>query len=101
MAAPMVRAFFEGIKGDIKEIIAPPKKALIVDNESKDKPDSGDTTKLPTGDVPLKAIPVEPLDSGTPPEPLDKIDKSPPEPRPSRALPVGGDEVMEENVEQP
>jgi penicillin-binding protein 2 len=33
MAAPMVQKFFQGIKGDIKEIIAPPKKALVVVNE--------------------------------------------------------------------
>ena len=33
MAAPMVQKFFQGIKGDIKEIIEPPKKALVVVNE--------------------------------------------------------------------
>ena len=30
MAAPMVKKFFEGIKEDIKDTIAPPKKALVV-----------------------------------------------------------------------
>jgi penicillin-binding protein 2 len=34
MAAPMVQDFFQGIKGDIKEIIAPPKKALVVNEET-------------------------------------------------------------------
>jgi hypothetical protein len=29
----MVQKFFQGIKGDIKEVIAPPKKALVVVNE--------------------------------------------------------------------
>ena len=35
MAAPMVKRFFEGIKEDIKDTIAPPKKALIVVDESE------------------------------------------------------------------
>ena len=101
MAAPMVRSFFEGIKDDIKETIAPPKKALIVENETKGSAEPGDATKLPTSDGPLKAIPVDPLELESKPEPPEKIDKTPPEPRPNRALPVSDDEVMEENVEQP
>jgi penicillin-binding protein 2 len=35
MAAPMVKKFFEGIKDDIKDIIAPPQKALVVVNEAR------------------------------------------------------------------
>ena len=85
MAAPMVHSFFEGIKNDIKEIIAPPKKALIVVPEK--------TTGKPDNDVPLKAIPVDPSELEA------KPDK--PEPSPPRALPVGGDDVMEENVDHP
>lgn len=88
MSAPMVRAFFEGIKNDIKETIAPPKKALVVVPDAPDK-----TTAKPDGDVPLKAIPVDPLELETKPDPPAKT-------APPRALPVG-DDVMEENVEQP
>lgn len=36
MAAPMVRNFFEPIKDDIKDIIAPPKKALLVIDEDEE-----------------------------------------------------------------
>lgn len=46
MAAPMVRNFFEPLKEDIREIIAPPKRAVIVVMEEDDE------------DV-LRAIPVE------------------------------------------
>ena len=88
MAAPMVHAFFEGIKNDIKETIAPPKKALVVVPDAPDK-----ATAKPDGDVPLKAIPVDPLELDTRPDP-------PARSTPPRAQPVG-DDVMEENVEQP
>jgi penicillin-binding protein 2 len=100
MAAPMVHRFFEGIKKDIKETIAPPKKALIVDQESLNatKPvGDGDSTKLPTSDGPLKAIPVESRDTDREPAPKEQPETS----RPLRARPVDEEEVMEENVEQP
>jgi len=35
MAAPMVKKFFEGIKNDIKETIAPPQRALVVIDENQ------------------------------------------------------------------
>lgn len=111
MAAPMVRRFFEGIKDDIKETIAPPKKALIVEPETQDEtsppaegvnPDTGKSTKLPTSDGPLKAIPVEPLDTGSEDAPLEEFkDPTPAKPRPIRAIPVGEDEVIENTVEEP
>jgi penicillin-binding protein 2 len=47
MAAPMVRRFFNEIKGDIKESIAPPKKALVVDEDA-------DEDGEPTSDKPKK-----------------------------------------------
>lgn len=49
-AAPMVRNFFEPFKEEIKEIIEPPKKALLVVEEGEDE-----------GEV-LKAIPIEESD---------------------------------------
>ncbi len=121
MAAPMVRKFFEGIKDDIKETIAPPKKALIVVDESEgtaepavavepeEKPDEfdpaeGGTTTRPTSDGTLKALPVEPLDTGADADAAENVeteDGIPAEPRPIRALPVGDDEVIEETVEEP
>lgn len=112
MAAPMVRQFFEGIKDDIKETIAPPKKALIVVDESKPKiegdkdllPKDPDNDKAPA-EGPLKALPVEPLDTenGNPnslkdEEPKDKI---PEKPRAIRAIPVKDDEVIQQGVEEP
>lgn len=87
MAAPMVKKFFEGIKDDIKDTIAPPKKALIVVDEDTPKPE-GDVSTDPenenarpsenpedpesTEDAPrapevgtLRALPVEPLNGGS------------------------------------
>ncbi|MEP2775970.1 MAG: penicillin-binding transpeptidase domain-containing protein [Luteolibacter sp.] len=58
MAAPMVRSFFEPLEDEIKEIIAPPKKALIVVPEGdEDDEDEG----LSDDDV-LKAIPIDDID---------------------------------------
>ncbi len=75
MAAPMVRRFFQGIRKDIEETIAPPKKALAVDEEElmaeeeKDRQseraqeveeqrgeeEAGDEGEVP----PIKALPVD------------------------------------------
>lgn len=114
MAAPMVKKFFEGIKEDIKETIAPPKKALIVVDEnapSEDevKPESldgDDADSSPTNEGPRKALPVDPLETEEIPEPITPdsdsvLDEEPTSQRPARALPVGDDEVIEENVEEP
>ena len=113
MAAPMVKRFFEGIKEDIKDDIAPPKKALIVIDEGATPKVEGapDAVPLdPEGTAPsitqpvggpLKAIPVEPLTTG------EEILEGPPEeilpekPRAIRAIPVGDDEVIEDGVEEP
>lgn len=123
MAAPMVKKFFEGIKNDIKDTIAPPKKALIVVDEDatapgdenipkavpKD-PDSDseepepDAVKHPGGITALKALPVEPLDAGQdmPEEEPAPEEKAPPEERrPVRAIPVGEDEVIQDGAEEP
>lgn len=112
MAAPMVKKFFEGIKDDIKETIAPPKRALIVVEEGEagaaptagDKPAAADPategyTREPGNDAPLKALPVEPLDTGRDEEtaPADE----PAEPRPARAVPVTEDELIEDMTEEP
>ena len=121
MAAPMVRKFFEGIKDDIKDIIAPPQKALIVVEESEPlkaqpveagmleeemDPEGEGVIERPAGDGPLRALPVEPLDSGVEAVPLDPLQPATPaapvEPsRPIRALPVAEDEVIEGEVEEP
>lgn len=107
MAAPMVRKFFEGIKDDIKDTIAPPKKALVVVPET----DGAPVARPVEDDGPLKALPVETLDTGRENAPLDSagsMDEPPPLPdlstipgfeqgdeRPRRALPV------EEEREEP
>lgn len=116
MAAPMVKDFFEGIKEDILETIAPPKKALVVIDETAKKatpPDSTISTDPDADQIhstdpsvkPLKALPVEPLDSGNEVDPLDV----PPSDEPDqvekhhtiRAIPVGEDEVIQNGVEEP
>jgi len=103
MAAPMVRNFFEPIKDDIKDIIAPPKRALLVIDEKdpaaakaangERKPADG---LLPTSSVdgPLRALPVEPLHID------EDVPKAPPTPKVPRALPVD-DDVRDENIETP
>lgn len=113
MAAPMVKRFFEGIKDDIKDTIAPPKKALIVVDESEGTvapegeaapaqvdPESGGEINNPSGATPLRALPVQPLDAGgeDDEEPADEPAAAD---RPQRALPVAEDEVIEEGVEEP
>lgn len=122
MAAPMVKKFFEGIKDDIKDTIAPPKKALIVVDEDTPKPEGevpvdpeqeevpapeeGEGDTLPAPEVgTLRALPVAPLDAGAeyrendPQE--DFQEEAPEEPRVIRAIPVGEDEVIEDPAEEP
>lgn len=53
MAAPMVRNFFEPLEEDIKEIIAPPMKALVVIPEDEDTEATDDSNGVP------KALPIE------------------------------------------
>jgi penicillin-binding protein 2 len=111
MAAPMVKKFFEGIKDDIKDTIAPPQKALVVVDEATggaappagDAPlEEGGSVQSPAGDGPLKAIPVEIFDNGLDTRPVESSEETKPvEQRPIRALPVEEDEVIEENVEEP
>ena len=117
MAAPMVKKFFEGIKDDIKDTIAPPQKALVVVDESEGitqpaveekpeeiTPDAEGYTRPPGNDSPLKALPVEILDTASGEQPMEEFQELTPPPaesRPIRALPVGDDEVIEENVEEP
>ena len=60
-AAPMVRSFFEPLKDEIKEIIAPPKRALIVVPEGEDVVTDGDVPDMEEGAV-LKAIPLDDID---------------------------------------
>jgi len=104
MSAPMVRNFFEPIKDDIKEIIAPPQRALIVIDES-----SGETIKAPDGTeaAPLKALPVDlpDLDGEEGPDVgedggFDDPDDDP-GPRVIRAIPVTEDEIIEDGPEEP
>jgi penicillin-binding protein 2 len=116
MAAPMVKKFFEGIKDDIKDTIVPPKKALIVVDESngetidRAKPveldainsDTEGFIREPKQGAPLKALPVEPLETGSESDVIDSTEEAPPvDPRPIRALPVGDDEFIEESAEEP
>ncbi len=106
MAAPMVRKFFEGIKDDIKETITPPKKALVVVDETEKTEEAPDEQVTPL-EGPMKALPVEPLNSSEEMEGEEVFEGSNEEaapaekPRAIRAIPVGDDEVIEENVEEP
>jgi penicillin-binding protein 2 len=77
MAAPMVQKFFQGIKGDIKEVIAPPKKALVVVNEE-------------TGEAVEQAAIAQMDDVESDEESEDMEDAAPEERGVIRALPVDG-----------
>lgn len=116
MAAPMVKKFFEGIKDDIKDTIAPPQKALIVvegaDGELvpagtivPEEDLNSETEGLignPGNDAPLRALPVERLDTGSDPGLFDETNDIPAaEARPIRAIPVGEDELIRETIEEP
>jgi penicillin-binding protein 2 len=115
MAAPMVKKFFEGIKDDIKDTIAPPQKALVVIDESEgvvapvaeiapeeEDPASEGYSRPPGNDEPLRALPVEPLETGVQDQEEEfRGDEQAPEPRAIRAIPVETDEVIEDEVEEP
>ncbi len=103
MAAPMVKNFFEPLKDEIKDIIAPPKRALVVVDE--ENPEEVEEAPEPLDDLeeledspvrPLRALPVEMLterNAGfTPLIPMAERD----EPGPARAIPVGEDEIIED-----
>ncbi len=92
MAAPMVKSFFEGIKNDIKETIAPPKRAVMV----------VEGTTGGESEAPLKALPVDPneLEKEDAPKEAAPEVRKPEERRPARALPVD-DDVIDENLEEP
>jgi penicillin-binding protein 2 len=84
MAAPMVRGFFQGVRDDIKEAIEPPRKALVVVEES-------DETVAPDGSPMDDAVMAEEAPRAIPAE-----------------LPAGDEvivpedeEVMDENVDEP
>jgi penicillin-binding protein 2 len=118
MAAPMVKKFFEGIKEDIKDTIAPPQRALIVIDESEGvvapvdditpedvDPATEGYVRPPGNDAPLRALPVDPLDLGIEDETEevdeDRGENDAPAPRAIRAIPVETDEVIEHEVEEP
>jgi len=105
MAAPMVRNFFEPLKDDIKEIIEPPKKALVVVDEA-DGEAAEDAPKAEA--VPEdESSPQDEQDSSMEEndekvlraQPVDSTEES--EKPPVRALRVREDEVIDENVEEP
>jgi len=126
MAAPMVRNFFEPIKEDIEDIIAPPKKALVVvdetdgtipsaepvpeETEALDPIEGGPLRALPVTPEevdalqtemedlapPVRALPVEPR-----PEMVGRPLAVPIESEPIRALPVSDDEIIDDGTDEP
>ncbi|WP_386820236.1 penicillin-binding protein 2 [Luteolibacter algae] len=83
MAAPMVRNFFEPLEDEIKDIIAPPKKALVVVPEAELEAEGEAAPVLEIDDTEvLKAVPIDESE-------LENI---------QRALPVE-DEPFDEAIE--
>lgn len=120
MAGPMVKSFFEPLKEELKDVIAPPPKAVMIVSE-----DEEESVPKPEAGV-LKAIPVEPLeipeDPNAPapdggPAPVvpraqavteedlektrDKVREEEPEPAPPRARPLRPDELPPEEEDGP
>jgi penicillin-binding protein 2 len=80
MAAPMVKSFFEPLKDEIKNIIAPPKKALVVITED---------AIAPKGEA-LKAIPIDEFDE------LEAEETEPDESDVQRAIPISEEDLIDE-----
>jgi hypothetical protein len=119
MAAPMVQKFFLGIKDDIKEVIEPPKKALVVvDEESgeavepappvvrmdvidemeEEEDVDGVMDVAADGRGVIRALPVDEVDEASA-MPQGEFDNSAGNGA-MPAMPLGeDDEVMDENVE--
>ena len=90
MAAPMVRNFFEPLKNEIKEIIEPPKRAVVVVAEGGDgKPN----IVLPEDGEILKAIPIDEPEIGKDHDKPLEILRAVPVDQPAPA--VDDDEVVE------
>ncbi len=115
-AAPMVKSFFEPLKDEIKEIIAPPMRALVVgaeEPEVSDEEAADDEVPRALPVEPFEALPVDPLDAGaeaaTPPPTMAvdqngrfvEIPASPEEPEVPAALPVTEEELYEDEEEGP
>ncbi len=80
MAAPMVKSFFEPLKDEIKNIIAPPKKALVVITEDAAAPKA----------EALKAIPIDEFDE------LEAEETEPDEAGVQRAIPISEENLIDE-----
>ena len=105
-AAPMIPRFFNPLSDEIKEILTPPSKALVI-VEEVEAPEEGVLTALPVeplelegyeGKIPARAIPVEEDEWDVPPPPQEAapVEVDVPEfeeSEVSRALPVEEDEA--------
>jgi penicillin-binding protein 2 len=94
MAGPMVRSFFEPLKDDIKDIIAPPKRAVMVVDEVEGE-------VAPTGAEDGEAPAALPVDGEDLPEDLQVDEAGEDEVIIPRALPVADDEVVNDGTEEP
>lgn len=107
MAAPMVQDFFNGIKNDIKDTIAPPKKALVIDENAPAGDGEAQAPKSPEALVPpadgvLRALPVDPLAINDDGEDVNDGETSPDSSRrPARAQPVDESSMPPEEREEP
>jgi penicillin-binding protein 2 len=93
MAAPMVRNFFEPIKDDIKDIIAPPKKALLVVEEIEGEHEVAEAPEVnPDGTIVEKAtvLKAQPVEEG------EEVDDTMVDQPPPKATPVGEDEDVDD-----
>lgn len=89
-AAPMVSAFFEHFKKEIKKAITPPPKAMVIEEDDEENEEEGRIMDLESAP---RAVPVEEEEEGILPE-EDA-------PRPLRAVPVEEDEESQDGEPAP
>lgn len=80
MAAPMVKAFFEPLREEIEEVIAPPQKAMVVEEKSADE--------LMIAPTAIRAIPVLPEDENAGVPRAVPIEEEPAELDPEASMPT-------------
>ena len=94
MAAPMVKSFFETLKDEIKETIAPPQRAVVVVAED----DPREILRaLPVEDIdPVTGLPLAPAPDSSPPPSSPNAGRDAPADGVLRALPVTEEDLVPE-----
>lgn len=106
-AAPIVKAFFEPLKDEFKEILAPaPKAVQIVEETGEPKPEGEEGEKPAATDETAAADDEQPKEGVLRAQKVEELDNTEPEvsdstlPEVPKALPVDPDEIEEGPIEE-